>query len=499
MIQLMLRLVFWTNMLQRALTCLMVLFIPASVVYAVRMYFDLSAIVRASNANGGVQLRESTPAEFLRAMGEFEALGWILMGIAIPCLIMAGVYWRIISAPRIVRLAPHGRWRLLAGVMAVVLLSALFSMVMRWLPLAGSLILEWKVVAGIHDYEIVTGIAMAALVFSAAVLGLFVASRSPLAALLLLVVVLSPVVVATDIVFDLATPYHGYQGADTRRQILPLLSLLPLLAMIWIPFAMWYLRERRISFPGWLSNGGQDVLATSLVSQTPPKSRSEALQRQLLGGTTVGRFGAQWFVILGLLLGLEWLLARLANNDPALMARVMYASICFGPVVTTVVSFAAIRRSRSLWLVTSSTRAELFKCVSGILGRLSAVMALVFAIWLTVLWYTLAWRPGTETNLFGVTPFHFSMLLWLGWFAITAQLAGWSRWTSAIIAVGALVTTAWLSSMAVPNAGNGALALALALLLICIWSVTFALRRQAQRHWREGDFPRAVISTASGT
>ncbi len=141
---------------------------------------------------------------------------------------------------------------------------------------------------------------------SVAVVRLFAASRSLLAALatlLVLVAVLSPSV--TDILFRVLPQYGGsHQWVGIRHEVVPSIIL------IWVFFAIWYLRARRIHPPGWLVGGGHDVLATALVSTVAPQSRNEALQRQLLGGTTVIRLGAQWFVILGFLLGLQWLLAK---------------------------------------------------------------------------------------------------------------------------------------------------------------------------------------------
>ncbi len=76
---------------------------------------------------------------------------------------------------------------------------------------------------------------------------------------------------------------------------------------------------------------------------------------------------------------------KVGDGDSELTVQVMYASAMHLPGNDTVVSLA-IRRSRALWLLTASNRAEFFICVERILARLGLLMALVSALWLAVLW-----------------------------------------------------------------------------------------------------------------
>jgi hypothetical protein len=265
-----------------------------------------------------------------------------------------------------------------------------------------------------------------------------------------------------------------------------------LLALIWIPFSIWYVTARRISPPRWLASGGQDVLATAKVSVTRPKTRREAMERLLLGGTTAVRIGLLWFVVLGLLLGLQWLFFRIGEPpDPDVRARVMYASLCICPIVTTIVSFAAIRRSRTPWLLATSSRTEFFGCIDGILMRLNYVMALVHAFWLIALWFAVSWQPGPFLEQLDAKQLNW-MLLWVpGFFATNAQLARLWKWPIAAFAAAALFVLWRLS--ATGTRGH----LLSAMLLIAAIVATYALRVLARRRWRDGDFPRVPAAAAS--
>jgi hypothetical protein len=440
-----LRLVFWINPLQRALTCLGVILVVAdsivTLLYTNRLSLSLTGLIYALMVS----------------------------------LLTSGVYWRIASAPRIVRLAPHGRTRLLGSVAGLVLLIPLLWVLQNWLYFL--LWVDPKYMPSMtgHLVELAGSVLMA----SVAAVGLFIASRSPFAALVVLVVVASPGIAST--LFDV----------DLQRVLGPLPMVSALLALIWIPFSIWYLKARRISPPRWLASGGQDVLATAMVSWARPKSRREALERQLLGGTTVVWLALQWFVVLGLLLGLQWLLDRVGEpRDPKLVARVMYVSLCICPIVTTIVCFAAIRRSRALWLLATSSRVEFFASIDSILMRLNYLMALVHLSWLVALWFAFSWRHGPLLEQLDATQLNW-LLLWVPeFFATNAQLARLPKWSSAIFAAGAMVVLWRLS--ATGERGN----LLAVMLLVAAITATFVLRVLARHRWRDGDFPRKAIGQA---
>jgi hypothetical protein len=452
-----LRLAFWGGLPQRVLTCVGVIAIATGI----GQWWSI-----------GLALSVST---ILFSVFFFASAAVLLIG---------GVYWRMASAPRIVRLAPHGRAHLLGSVIGLVLLIGFLWYLMFWLSLRSLLPASIYLSPTVHLAEGAT----CSIVATVAAMGAFIASRSPLAALVVLIVLIAPDVAAS--LFDVRLSRHNT----------PASVLLAVAGLIWILFAAWYLRARRISRPGWLSGGGDDVLATALVSAAGPKSRNEALQRQLLGGTTILRFGAQWLVILGLLLGLQWLLATFAQTESTASAQVMYASLCICPVVTTMVSFAAIRRSRTLWLLTGSTRGEFFNGVERILVRLNLVMVLVFACGLAALWFAQSWRTGTISDQVALANVHLMSLWIVGLFAIYGQLARWPKWLVAVLAAATLVFVWWLTAWGLRSHPGKPLEVLWGTGLIMTVPVAWiALRWQAQRRWREGDFPRAITSAASGT
>jgi hypothetical protein len=450
-----LRLAFWMNPLQRVCTGMGVLIMVVGSILALPFGMPGSTL----------------PAPFL---------GFLLVSAA--SLLAGGVYWRLVSAPRIVRLAPHGRSRLLVSVFALVLLIAVLWMLQYWL-----FFLLW---VEPRFYPTVSSqfVGMVGFMVSAStlVVGMFIASRSPTAALGLLIWMAVPGILAWLLDIDLL-PRKG-----------PAASLV-MLGVIWIPFSIWYLRARRINRPSMLVAGGQDVLATATVSVCPPRSRDEAVRRQLLGGSSVVRLSVQWFAAAGLLLGIQWVLARVGEpSDQQLVTQAMYASLLLCPVVTTLVSSAAIRRSRVLWLVTGSSRAELFAIVERVLFRVTRGLALTFAVWFAVLWITQLPKPPAGTVL------AFATLVLMGQFATYAQLAWLPRWPTAIFAgVGLMLiwrlATVWFApEVQRPGA-------AIVALLMIVGIATAALRGLAQRRWRDGDFPRSanvaapLTSWASGT
>ncbi len=451
-----LRIAFWVNPLQRVLTCIGAVIMVVGLILATPFGLPGSTL----------------PLPFLGVF--FISAASVLVG---------GVYLRLVSAPRIVRLAPRGRPRLLFSAIGLIMLIALLWMSQYWL-----FFLRWvdpKFYPSLASQLV--GIADSAAVTSTALVGLFIASRSPFAALLVIFVLFTPGLAAKLLDVDL-------------RQLNGLRGSLSTLALIWIPFSVWYLNVRRISAPGWLARDDQDVLATTLISATRPKSRQEALERLLLGGTTVVRFGIQWFLVLALLLGMQWALSRVGDpSEPVLVIRVMLASLCIVPIVTTVVGFAVIRRSRAIWLLSDSSRDESFRRIDRTLIRLNLVMALVCGCWLVVLW--LAQQNQPDPSQFLMTEAYFQLLaLWVaGLFAISTQLAGWPKWPVAVLAATVLFYAWWVTNEPADRVGlNDATQVMAAVgLVIGLTMATVALRWLAQRRWCNGDLPRSFTSVAS--
>ncbi len=64
-------------------------------------------------------------------------------------------------------------------------------------------------------------------------------------------------------------------------------------------FAIWFLLARRVRPPGWLLPGGQSVLAAVALAESSNGvfGGSEALERLLMGGSSVSRLLIQWLLV----------------------------------------------------------------------------------------------------------------------------------------------------------------------------------------------------------
>jgi hypothetical protein len=301
-----------------------------------------------------------------------------LIGFAIPAL-LGGAMWRSLSAPRAIALAPFGRAKLLLAVMGVTVSVALLCLVYHYLgelsihpryrrPPAFYLSTFVGVFAG------ATWLAMAS----------FIASRSPLATLLLLLA-------------TLGSTYLWWKLGIADPAILMMRSWgigLPL--CLWALFGIWYLRARRIRPPGWLLPGSQSVLATVVVTDTATAGLGQraALERLLLGGASVLRLLAQWLLVFGALLILLALMAWQNEDHARSVAHFAFAALLLGPAVVAVQALAIVRQARVLWLPSGYSRAQLLAFTERTLLKFALGMALLFAGFLLLLWFTQPWRPA---------------------------------------------------------------------------------------------------------
>lgn len=302
----------------------------------------------------------------------------MLIAFAPPAL-LGGALWRALSAPRAISLAAHGRLRLLAGAMGVAVTGAmlivasyaLFDLGMppRWrntLPGYGQMF--------VGTFATVTWWAIAS----------FLASRSPLAMLLVLLGTIG----SLRVFWLLGVVNPNVLWRQEWSVVLPL--------VLWALFCAWYLRARRIAPPGWLLPGKQSVLAAvaSADTTTGGFTPSAALQRLLLGGTTVPRILLQWLLAGALWLGVLMVLGRDDDQAAVAAAHIAFASLVLCPAIVAAQSLAIAARARSLWLHSGYSRAQLFGFTAGVLLRFAAGMAALFGGFLLLLWYTQPWRPA---------------------------------------------------------------------------------------------------------
>lgn len=346
-----LKLIFWMHPLQRC----------ASVV-GLGVLMGLGAVVFA-----GTRLGEN-----------MAALGGVA-GFVLPAL-MGGAFWRALSAPHIVGLAPSGRVRLLLAAAGVAATIALVLVVWQFLFDLG-VPPPWRTSPAIYRQLLVGAFA------SATWWGLasFIASRSPLAMLLVVMSIIGARIVL-----------WGIPGIPTLPQLWrePWAISLPL--ALWIGFGIWYLRARRIRAPGWLLPGGQSFFAAVAVTDAGNSafSRRATIERLLLGGTSVPRLLVQWLLVGGLMLVILLVLGRQGEQESRSVAHMGFAALILLPIIVAALAAAVMRRVRTLWLPSGYSRGELFAHTEAVLMKLTVGLWLVFAAFLLVLWYTQPWRPG---------------------------------------------------------------------------------------------------------
>jgi hypothetical protein len=429
----------------------------------------------------------------LAAFGSLATFG-------MPALI-GGALWRALSTPRTVQLAPAGRMRLLLAAVGIVASIALIWVAWQALFDLG-LPPQWRTdLAGFR--QLFVGVFAAATWWG---LASFIVSRSPLAMLLVLV-------------FTFGSAWLWDRYASTML-LLPQLWRQPwsvaLPLTLWAVFGAWYLRARRIRPPGWLLPGSQSVIAAVAMAETANTglSRRVALERLLLGGTSVLRLLTQWLLVGGLLLVILLLLARQGEQESRSVAHMAFAALILCPVIVAGLAAGVVRRARALWLPSGFSRGELFSHTEAVLLKLTITLWVLFAAFLLVLWYTQPWRPGLNLieallvlllpslllathaltrphgrDFYWTWPIMLLLCVFNVWqLLITWDPAGWFNMGSPWFQLSSIVTLSDPLNGVEPRPW--------------VWSVlagvaTIGFHLMAQRRWQVLDLPRSLTSPAS--
>jgi hypothetical protein len=297
--------------------------------------------------------------------------------VMITPILFGGLWWRRLSAPRILSLVPYGRLKLLLAAGAVALVG-----VGAWL-VCYAYAFQVQVPAmyrpGAGDYLVMFVVTA---VFATAVsIGPFIASHSPAAMLAALGLWLLP-----GHLLRLAGV--GYPADLWQRP-----AGWAALAAVWVVFGVWYLQARRISPPGWLKAGGQ-VISLARAGRAPRAvTPGRGLDGLLLGGSTVIELALQWFAVVFVLLLVQALIAHYADSDPLPVVALLFSTLSLSAVVAGALGFAIAKRSRALWLPAGLDRAALYRRCEGLLLRACAGLALAFGLLFVLLWATLAPHP----------------------------------------------------------------------------------------------------------
>ena len=323
------------------------------------------------------------------------------MLVLITPILLGGAWWRALSAPRSLRLAPHGRLRLLLAVFAVVLTGTLF-----WL---GCYVLAFVVQVppqyrpGFGDYALMFTLTLVAATYVS--IGPFIASHSPAGLLAALALWLLPGLLLRSAGVEMPAGAWQHPPGWTA------------LAAIWLVFSVWYLRARRIASPGWLKPGGHLLFVPEAVAVPRGLSRGRGVDGLLLGGATVPRLALQWLGVVFLLLLVQALIAHYADSEPLNVVAMMFWTLSLGAIVSGALGLAIAQRSRALWLLAGLDRPALYRRCEGLLLRACVGLGLAFGLLFALLWSTLAphppWRwqyllasllvPGLATAWLGLT------------------------------------------------------------------------------------------------
>jgi hypothetical protein len=324
-----LRIAFWMLPLQRALTVIGALVLVAGQV------FDLPFNMPGS----------TLPLTFF---------GVSLM-MVVP-LLAGGVFLRMLSASRPLLLRPHARGRLLAGTICILMLVTLFWVGCYWMAF---LAVPPQYQPDMHDYLLM--LAMSLSFGTQCAVSLFIASRSPLWTLLILLAWQLP-----------ALLLHLF-GVDDAARLLGGPVSLGMSGMVWLVFGIWYLRARRIHATAW-GRKEESTPAAKVVDNVAAVSHDQAMARWVLGGSTPVRIGLQCLLAAAGVLALQWIFAR-DSGERALQAM-MFGTLAIVATVGGVVSSTMAAHARGLWLPAGRSRLQLHAWME---WRMLRVMLAIFA------------------------------------------------------------------------------------------------------------------------
>jgi hypothetical protein len=395
-------------------------------------------------------------------------LGASLM-LLVP-LLAGGVWLRMLSASRALLLRPHARGRLLAGALGILALVTMLWMACYWMAFLSA---PEQFRPDTADYVLMYALTLS--FGTQCAIALFIASRSPLWTLIVLVLWQAP-----------ALLLQAFGVEDTARLIGGPVSLGISIAA-WLVFGFWFLRARRIHASAWQrGNAGTD--AQAVISAAPIESRAAALSRWVLANNTPLGIGLQCLIASLGLLALQWMLSQEVGGN-ALQAA-MFGALSAVTLVIGAIGRSMARRSRALWLSAGYTRLELFEWMERRL--LSVAAAVCAAVALSAL---LAWVFLTPRSTLPLSYLLAAILLpgvCAGWLGLMQQHQRSIFDTLAIIPIAAGIFSGLVVPVYVDDAAPRWVVLA------GEFALAVLLRTVAYRRWRGADWRRANSNRASG-
>lgn len=402
--------------------------------------------------------------------GSWSAPQALMLAMVIP-LFTSGVFLRQLSSRRHAQLWPHGRGRLLAGTISVMIVCTALYILSYWPAFANTspgfkaIVLEGLVMQYVVMFVF----------WTQCTIGMFIASRKPVWALVALIAWVVPFIVmgATGQVPQAMTGPPGFIAA----------------AGVWVVFSIWFLRSRRIGTTAWrVRHETVTAGAESAVAATTPV---EAMQRWLLSSGTPLTLGLQWGLAMLVLLGVQLAVPRLTGGDSprVWVTAMLFGTLSLAAAVIGAVSWTIAKRSRGLWLPAGKSRLELFRhCERLMLKTLLAVVLPMSAL-SVALWVVLDLRPSLPPGYLALAML--APALAAGWFGLMQV----HRRIALDGLAGFLLILGWFASLIRPlfrGETEPGWTVVWALLALVV-----LLREVAYARWRGADWPRTQSSMSS--
>lgn len=289
-------------------------------------------------------------------------------------LLAGGVFLRMLSTSRALLLRPHARGRLLAGAVGILLLASSVWIFAYW---AAFQQVPAKFRPPLEEYSLM--LAMTLSLGTLCAVALFIASRSPMWTLLIILIWQAPGLLL-----------HALGVEDATRLLGGPVSLAMSL-LVWLVFGIWYLRARRIHASAWgHRQDSTPAMATTSVSQ--PATREQAMSRWLLANQSAPQLGLYCLLAALFVLGFQWIFAR--EVEAQTLHAIMFGTLAIVAVLTGAVGRTMAARSRALWLPAGRTRLQLY----GWIERQSLLVALAIGVAVglaaTLVWWLGAPHPA---------------------------------------------------------------------------------------------------------
>jgi hypothetical protein len=294
--------------------------------------------------------------------------------MALVPMFAGGVFLRMLSTSRALLLRPHARGRLLAGAVGILLLVSSVWIFAYW---AAFQQVPAKFRPALEEYSLM--LAMTLSFGTLCAVALFIASRSPVWTLLIILIWQAPGLLL-----------HVLGVEDASRLLGGPVSFAMSL-LLWLAFGTWYLRARRIHASAWgHRQEAAPAIATASVRQ--PATREQAMSRWLLANQSAPQLGLYCLLAALAVLGIQWIFAR--EVEAQTLHAIMFGTLAIVAVVTGAVGRAMAARSRALWLPAGRTRLQLY----GWIERQSLLVTLAIGVAVglvaTLAWWLSSPRPA---------------------------------------------------------------------------------------------------------